>query len=540
MIKFIHIFSLLICLALSVFSYSTAQVNYSTSFNGCSGVTCGDWTISGGTSPSFSASSSLGYTPCNSSSAKSNIWNASTTTTLLSTSIGLSNGQPVTISFEGKVIDYNTGDATTSGYCTFTASWSTDGVSWTTLNTLNNIASTSCNAYIFNTFSPACGEDVYIRIVAFRTNGDFYAVFDDISVTQPSVGPSGVIAKTCIGDYSTYDLEVDVTDLDGSTGVNISIGATTYESNVGLGIYTITGLSGSNTVNVLDVSDPCRGFIETFENCNICSDAPSLPANECANAPLIDLSQAFIGSTSCSYTASAGSPDVCGQSVDNDSWIQFIAGDTDVEIEFEVGDCGGDIEGIQLAVFSGNCGALTLVPGSCEGPGLHGNNANSTASWDFTGMTVGNSYYIRIDGYAGQQCDYSFSPISGVVITPDNDECPDATLLACGASDIASNILSTDTGAPDACSGGGAGTLGKGTWYTFVGDGSTMTISTDNAGTNFDTRINVYTATTLPFCDNLVCVGGDISSGTGSTSNLDVSTTNGVNYYIYVDGNAGA
>jgi hypothetical protein len=511
-----------------------AQVNYTTSFDGCFSSSCGDWTITGGIGPSITSSSGTGYSPCNTSSAKSNIWSSNPTTILTSGLLGVSNGTAVTFSFSGKAINYSTGAATTAGYCTFSGYWSTDGSAWTAINSVNNVSSTSCNTYTFSSFTPDCADNVYVRIVATRNDGDFYAVMDDISIVQNVDGPTGTMSRTCSGDFTSYDVEVTVSDLDGSAGVDISIGATTYHSNAGLGIYSITGLSGQSVVVVEDVANPCRGFTQTFEECDICIESPSLPTDECADAPLIDLAQAFTGSTDCAYTVSSGSPSVCGQSIDNDSWMRFIAGSTDVEIDFTVGTCTPQNRGIQLAVFSGTCGSLSLVAGSCDGPGSYGDNAESTSTWTFSGMTIGDTYYIRIDGYAGDLCDYYFEPVSGVVITPDNDECADALVLTCGDSDIASNILATDTDAPTACSGGGTPT--KGVWYQFTGTGQEVTISTDNPGTNFDTQINIFTGT----CGSLVCVGGDDDSGTGTTSSYTFTAANGTEYLIYVDGDGAA
>lgn len=519
--KIILVFVLFTLLSLVV----NAQLNYSTSFDGCSGSSCTtnsvDWTVSLG---SFTSTYS-----CNGNSARSNLWSLDPTVEIESDLLGTSNGTAVTFSFDAKAIDYTTQAAIGLGDCTFTGYWSTDGFTWNTLNTLNSLSSAVCNTYTFNTFTPACGDDVYVRIEAEWVAGDFYVVIDDISIVQSPDGPTGTMSRTCSGDFSTYDVEVTVSDLDGSSGVDISIGATTYHSNVGLGTYTISGLSGQSVVVVEDVADACRGFSETFEECDICNESLSLPTDECADAPLIDLSQPFTGSTNCAYTASAGSPAGCG-TIENDSWMRFIAGDEDVEMSFTVGDCEPISSGIQLVVFSGVCGSLTELPGSCVNP----TGENISGTWNFTGLTIGDTYYIRIDGWAGDLCDYYFEPVAGVVITPDNDECADAMVLTCGDSDIASNILATDTDAPTACSGGG--TTAEGVWYTFTGTGQEVTISTDNPGTNFDTQINIFTGT----CGSLTCVGGDDDSGSGTTSTYTFTAANGTDYYIYVDGDGAA
>ncbi len=603
-----------------------SQVNYTTSFDGCSAATCSGWNISGGMSPSITSTSATGYSPCNTASAKSNIYSSSTTTTLTSGLLGNSNGLPITFSFSGKALTYSTGVAAAAGACTFTGYWSTDGSTWTAINSINNLSSTSCNTYTFNQFTPSLGSNVYVRIVAVRNSGDFWAVMDDISVIQETCAPSVSITQNCNPDLS-YSIDINVTSLNGASGVDIRVGTTTYHWNVGVGTYTISSLvSGvkvivrdhndhnckyEETINACPCTNPtatftktCAGdnsyynvsinvtnigsgpgvnitdgttnfytnvgtgvynipnnftnnkifyvqnvnnancFIsKTFGVCNVCVNSPTpLPHDECSGAPLIDLAQPFAGSTSCSYTPSAGSPTGCG-SIENDSWMRFIAADTEVTLEFEVSPCftgGGtyvnpatDYAGIQLYVFSGNCASLTAIPGSCVNPITHGSNAENVGTWNFSGLTIGATYYIRIDGYAGQRCDYWFTPIAGVVVTPDNDVCANAHALSCGDSHTASIILATAIDQPPVCSGGGASPTGKGVWYTFTGDGSDVTISTNNPGTNFDTRINVYSGT----CGSLTCVGADISSGAGTTSELTISSIGGTQYYIYVSGN---
>lgn len=528
----IYLFSITLFLTGFIFTnHLNAQINYATSFTeSTSGTTCTSggvtWTIAGAT-PSFSNSTSSGYSPCNTSSARTNLY-STTTTTLSSGLIGISNGQTITFSFSGKAIDYTTGAATTAGYCNFKGEWSTDGSTWTTLNTVNNILSTSCNTYTFNSFTPASGSNVYVRIVATRVNGDFWAVMDNISLTQATCGPQGTITKTCAANMLTYDATINITSLGGATGANILVGATTYHTNVGIGTYTIPGISSASIVYVKDISNPVCGFNQSLSMCNPCLDAPSLPSNECASAPLIDLSQPFAGSTNCTYTPSAGSPSACGQSIDNDSWMRFIAGSTNVEMDFTVNTCSNG-NGVQLAVFSGTCGALTLIPSSCVNPSPTP-NSGTTGTWNFSGLTIGNTYYIRIDGYAADLCGYSFTPISGVVITPPNDSCFNAIPLICGGSDTASNILATANDAPIGCVGGG--TPSKGVWYKFVGNGQSTTITTDNTTTNFDTEINIFTGT----CGAITCVGGDDDSGSGATSTYTFNATNGTTYYIYVDG----
>lgn len=169
---------------------SLGQINYFTSFDGCDAASCSGWTISGGYLPRITSTVSLGYTPCNTASAKSNIYLGNATTTLVTTSsLGTSTGEPAILSFNGKAINYNAGTATPANSCTFTASWGNSGAGpWTTISSVNNISSTACNTYTFSAFTPTLGQPVFIRIVATRIAGDFWAVIDDISLSQAAAG----------------------------------------------------------------------------------------------------------------------------------------------------------------------------------------------------------------------------------------------------------------------------------------------------------------------------------------------------------------
>ncbi|MBN2778849.1 MAG: hypothetical protein JXR36_14515 [Bacteroidales bacterium] len=368
--------------------------------------------------------------------------------------------------------------------------------------------------------------------ITIEFDSDGSIVYDGFElITSCICNPANTtITQTCAGDNSYYDLSIVISAMVEAATVNIVVGGTTEYSGVGVGTYSVNGLVAGTTVQIIDAADPTCIYSETISMCDLCN-SPSAPSDECSAAPLIDLSQPFEGSTDCSYTVGAENPaESCGVSLDNDSWMTFIAGSTDVEIDYTVGDCEPISDGIQLNVFSGTCATLTEVPGSCVNP----TGENTTGTWNFTGLTIGEIYYIRIDGYAGDLCDYYFEPVTGVVITPPNDECPDAELLTCGDTDVASNILATADDAPSGCAGGG--TPAEGVWYSFIGDGSEVTISTDNPGTNFDTEINIFEGP----CTALTCVGGDNDGGVGMTSSFTFTTTNGTEYFIYVDGDGAA
>jgi hypothetical protein len=169
------------------FAVSTlAQINYSTSFTGCNSAACSGWNISGGYSPNITSTTGTGYSPCNTSSAKSNIYGSSSSTTLYSqSSLGTSTGATATLSFNGKAIDYSSGAATPAGSATITAYWATASTGpWHTISSQTNVSSTTCNVYTFSSFTPTTGLPIFIKFTAVRTSGDFWMVIDDISLIQ--------------------------------------------------------------------------------------------------------------------------------------------------------------------------------------------------------------------------------------------------------------------------------------------------------------------------------------------------------------------
>lgn len=381
--------------------------------------------------------------------------------------------------------------------------------------------------------SPDDGNDTDSDF-SWETPSDELESSESFSVACPCNFTMNMI-QDCNSDLS-YSVIVNVTSLGASTNVDITNGgAITFFNNVGIGSYTVTGLSGTSTVEIED-NLACTQSI-TYNSCDICSLSSS-PSDEPCTAPLIDLTQPFYGSTACAYTPTAGSLGGCG-SIENDSYIKFIASDDTVEIKYTVQAADADCsDGVQFFLFEENtsCSDLVAIPGTCVNA-FSTPNVGTTDSWKLFGLIIGDEYYIRTDGSSGDLCDYNFEPIDGIAITPPNDDCFSSTAINCGERDTSGIVLATDADSPTTCAG--VGTTGKGVWYTVVGTGADITVSTDNGQTNFDTQINVYTGD----CANIVgmtCVAADDDSGTGLTSTLTFSTVAATTYYIYVDGDGTA
>ncbi len=281
---------------------AAAQIAYSTSFDGCNAASCSNWTISGGNAPLIASTGTNNYTPCNTASAKSNIYGSSTTTTLVSTaSLGTSTGMPATLGFSYKCIRYTDGAGIAAGNCTFTASWATSsGGPWTTISSINNINSTSCTTTSFSAFTPTSGQPVFIRIVAVRNGGDFWAVMDNITLTQAS-------AVACSGTPSAGTAAI--TSTTGCAGVNFTLSASSVSS--GSGITYQWQSSPNGTTSWADIASATSTSLVT----NVASNTYYRLVTTCSNSGMTNTSNVVSYTVSCftmpssgtaSYTACSG------------------------------------------------------------------------------------------------------------------------------------------------------------------------------------------------------------------------------------------
>ena len=143
-----------------------------------------------------------------------------------------------------------------------------------------------------------------------------------------------------------------------------------------------------------------------------CPGAPSCasspPASDFCTSPTpICEFEGYCGNTSATYTPGEIPSQFCG-SVENNSWISFVASSTSATLNVYVCNCTYSW-GIQMQIYSTtNCATFTSYS-NCWNPGVM-QNGTVTA----TGLTPGNTYLLMIDGYAGDVCDYTISAASGV------------------------------------------------------------------------------------------------------------------------------
>lgn len=175
-----------------------------------------------------------------------------------------------------------------------------------------------------------------------------------------------------------------------------------------------------------------------------CASTPA--ADECSTSPLICDLNGYCGNTSGSYTSgnTSGLGNFCG-SIENNSWLSFVASGTSASLAFNSGGCQDNSSGIQAVIYaSSNCTSFTEVS-NCES---QGNGSGSFTITTNVNLVPGQTYYVMIDGFAGNICSYTVAAQAGVAlgqqITGASQVCPGYSTTL-GSSSAASSYSWTST-----------------------------------------------------------------------------------------------
>lgn len=152
------------------------------------------------------------------------------------------------------------------------------------------------------------------------------------------------------------------------------------------------------------------------------------PSTTCATACINCNFNGFIGSTA-GYPSGIV-PNFCG-TVENEQWLGFIAGDVHATFTVTPHDCANG-DGLQVALYEDCMGQ----PIACDKGQMDGGNIPVSLN---VPLTPGHNFFLMIDGFAGDQCDFSVSvsPNSAVYepplgsvgsITGASKVCPGATM----------------------------------------------------------------------------------------------------------------
>lgn len=253
----------------------------------------------------------------------------------------------------------------------------------------------------------------------------------------------------------------------------------------------------------------------------------STPGNTACQAATICEVNGYCGTTSSSWDASYwGSLNsaFCG-SIENNAFLSFTADASTISFDAYVYGCDGD-EAIQIAVFQADdCGS-----GSVDMPECVDEMYAQSTPYDIeaNNLTPGEDYYIMIDGFAGDVCDYTFEATAGVSLPVSVDQ-DDVTLCLGESVDItadggdgtytwdASPDLNTTTGATVTITP----PLAPGT-YTYTVNSQ----STSNCGTNSSVATTSITVESCG-CPVAVSNSGPICLETGDLFDLEADVVSG-------------
>uniref|UniRef100_UPI00286CB35D PKD domain-containing protein n=1 Tax=Flavobacterium sp. TaxID=239 RepID=UPI00286CB35D len=288
-------------------------------------------------------------------------------------------------------------------------------------------------------------------------------------------------------------------------------------------------------------------FLVTFLVSVLCTQfAYAQPPNDtCLTAEPIAVG---VGScTSILYTnvaaTTTGNPATPGcwlpNSMSHTVWFSFVATVADIEINTNF---GGTLANTQVAIYSGGCGALTLL--GCQ---EDVNTAGGLFHTDVIlhGLTIGNTYYIAVDGNGNTTgtfgvCAQESLPIGPALPTQD---CTGAQTL-CGLGSISvPNGVGGIGSSQEAPSCFGAPGERSSNWYTFTAATSGVLAFTIVPNTSIDYDFAIYNTTTACLGTEISCNWSGVLGANGTTGlgcagtqcNPTLAVTAGQTYTILVD-----
>ncbi len=379
--------------------------------------------------------------------------------------------------------------------------------------TVNTTCSTTAGTNVSATATgggipaPGCGSytgaDVWYSFVA-PSNGIVNIETSANSLTNSDIALYS--ATACSGTFTLIECD----DLDGPGNMGgiyrsgLTSGQTYYVRVWGNG-------SANGTFNICVVSLP---------NDNPCG-ATSLTVNaSCTNT----------ASTNLYGTSTSGIPAPgCANYTSGDVWFTYVApASGTVNITTSAGSLTDS--GIALYSATACAGTFTLVSCSSNGNG-------NMATLNSTGLTSGQTYYVRVWGESGAQGTFNICAFEPIV----NDDPCGAITLTLGTSCSYSSYTNVGATSTSGIPAPGCGTYSGGdVWYKFVAPSTGLVTLRTTAGTLTNADMALYSATACNGTFNLILC--DASSGTNNMPFLSLTPLElvaGQTYYLRVWGNNG-
>ncbi len=331
-------------------------------------------------------------------------------------------------------------------------------------------------------------------------------------------GTCGALTQVACSDDNNYPGAIN-DDLPLINATGLTPGATVYvrffgwgttSGTFGLCITTTSNDACSNALYICDLNGYSASTSPSYTADRPCNMFGNNETNAGVDQPNGTNTGGIFGSAGSWGT---GSPffDV---NINNNSWIRFTASAASATLAVSVIDCWvGNYPsgGIQMQIFSSTGGCCNFVPVS----NFQENSTGFTITAN--GLTVGNDYYLMVDGFAGDICNYTISAQSGV-------QFPQITPVApiCAGSSVTLNAPPGGTSYDWFHNGSTSQSVN-------VTPGSTQTYSVDVYGLCGNKQTLTTTVTIKP--KPLASVGSStISVCAGQTINLTATTVVGATY----------
>ncbi|MBK8555042.1 MAG: gliding motility-associated C-terminal domain-containing protein [Lewinellaceae bacterium] len=231
---------------------------------------------------------------------------------------------------------------------------------------------------------------------------------------------------------------------------------------------------------------PLLAFIAANLSAQVTPPCPVPPPPGAENCQTTCVYCDFDGYMGINNGTPSGGNTVCGAiALHNDQWFGFIAGTTDITIDILTSNCqNGD--GLQSAFFE-NCvdDAIVCNPGS-------GGGAGNPLTLSYSGFVPGQTYYLMIDGWSGDVCNFEIDVTNGSITPPPPGTAaqPVGPTMVCPGATVEYTIPPVDGAgyyqwtAPAGSSINGAGS----TINIPAPDGTTVTVTFGNIGGNICVR----------------------------------------------------
>lgn len=393
------------------------------------------------------------------------------------------------------------------------------------VNCVAGVSNSGTAPRVIPEFTVQNGQTYYIVISTYADPQTTAYTLDIIENTCISASATYTVVSDCDSGTEQFFVDVEITDLGSATSLAINddqsspvqvVSATgvyqfgPYPNGTPV-IFTVENEQDSNCV----LTSPVRNQIACPAENDDCDNAIELTVNA-------DLTCAVVtAGNTIGATASSQTDDVLG-TPNNDVWFNFVATNTVHKISLSnITVVSGTSTDMAMGVYNGSngCASLTLVDDS------------DPNSFDVTGLTIGDTYYVRVYGYYEEISSNTFDICVGTLPPPPpapaNDECVNAIALTAGGVFADNEVVATNAGATrnaadhdpttvaSTCDTLNFSTTGKDVWFNVVApDSGTLTIETaSNADAGMtDTGLYVYRGAS---CDALTyqSCSADIGGG---------------------------